>query len=325
MTEQKNNPAAVPADREIIISRVVNAPRELVWEAMTDPLHVVNWWGPRGFSTTIETMDVRPGGIWRHVMRGPDGTEYPNESVFQEVVKPERIVWLHGGTAKKTSISFVMTWTFEEVEPGKTKVTIHQVYPTAEMRNKVATEFGAIEGGKQTLERLSEHVPNVGKTSEYLIVRSFDAPPELVWKAWTEPKRLAQWWGPRVMKTPVCEMDVRPGGKYRFVMRAPDGKDYPVKGVYREVVPPSRLVFTMDCSEHAPEWHDLVDPKRGSNPNPAGEMLATVTFEKVGERTRQTVRMQLKSAAIRSNMVRMGMNEGWSESLDRLAELLANK
>jgi uncharacterized protein YndB with AHSA1/START domain len=145
--------------REIIISRDFDAPRELVWEAWTNPKHVVNWWGPRGFTTTIEVMDVRPGGVWRQTMRGPGGTEYPNQSVFVEVVKPERIVFKHGGgRAGGPGVHFQMMWTFDALEPRKTRVTIRQVYTTAADRDLVAKEFGAVEGGKQTLERLSEYL-----------------------------------------------------------------------------------------------------------------------------------------------------------------------
>src|ERR1700678_444638 len=100
MTTEKNNPPENSADREIVISRVFDAPRELVWQAMTDPLHVIHWWGPRGFTTTIEEMNVRPGGVWKQVMHGPDGTDYPNKSIFTEVVKPERLVYAHGGGKK---------------------------------------------------------------------------------------------------------------------------------------------------------------------------------------------------------------------------------
>ena len=146
-------------NREIFVSRDFNAPRELVWKALTSPEHVVNWWGPRGFSTTIETMDVRPGGIWKHVMRGPDGTNYPNQSVFKEVVEPERIVYSHGGRREGgPGVSFVATWTFEALEPQKTKLSIRMVFPSASDRDFVAKEFGAIEGAKQTLERLGEHL-----------------------------------------------------------------------------------------------------------------------------------------------------------------------
>jgi uncharacterized protein YndB with AHSA1/START domain len=145
--------------REIVISRVFDAPRELVWDAMTDPEHVVKWWGPLGFTTTIKEMDVRPGGAWTHVMHGPDGTDYPNNSVFTEVVKPERIGYTNaGGKEGAPEISFVAMWTFEEVEPGKTKTTIHMVFPTAEAREKVVKEYGAIEGAEQTLARLAEEL-----------------------------------------------------------------------------------------------------------------------------------------------------------------------
>jgi uncharacterized protein YndB with AHSA1/START domain len=162
MTAPINHPVENTANREILITREFNAPRELVWEAMTNPKHVVNWWGPRGFTTTIEKMDFRVGGIWKHVMRGPDGVNYPNESVFKEIVKPERIVYSHGGKREGgPDISFVSTWTFDAIENKKTKVTIRVVFPSAENRDFVVREFGAIEGGKQTLERLGEYLPKM--------------------------------------------------------------------------------------------------------------------------------------------------------------------
>ncbi len=145
------------ADREIVISRILEAPRERVWKAWTDPQQVVRWWGPRGFSTTIETMDVREGGVWKHVMRGPDGTEYPNRSVFGEVVEPERIALSHsGGTKGRRGVTFEATWKFEALDPQRTRVTMRSVFPTAEDRERAAKEYGAVEGGRQTLERLAE-------------------------------------------------------------------------------------------------------------------------------------------------------------------------
>jgi len=137
---------------------VFDAPRELVWQAMVDPRHVVQWWGPNGFTTTIEKMDVRPGGVWMHVMHGPDGTDYPNSSVFTEVVMPERIVYSHGGGKQGgRGEHFVATWTFESLG-DKTRVTIHMVFPTMADRDFVVKEYGAIEGGKQTLGRLAEYL-----------------------------------------------------------------------------------------------------------------------------------------------------------------------
>jgi uncharacterized protein YndB with AHSA1/START domain len=88
----KNDSTDTQGDRELVITRVFDAPRELVWKAWTDPKHIAQWWGPKGFTTRVEQMDFRPGGIWRYVMCSPDGTEYPVNGVFREVVPSERIV-----------------------------------------------------------------------------------------------------------------------------------------------------------------------------------------------------------------------------------------
>jgi uncharacterized protein YndB with AHSA1/START domain len=147
------------ADREIVISRVVDAPRELVWKAWTDPEHVAKWWGPNGFTTSIEIMDFRPGGVWKLTMHGPDGASYPNKSVFVEIVEPERIVFNHGGAREGggPGATFTATWTFA-VEGDGTKVTGRLVFPTAEARDIVIREYGAIEGGKQTLAKLADYL-----------------------------------------------------------------------------------------------------------------------------------------------------------------------
>ena len=146
------------ADREIVITRVFDAPRELIWNAWTDPKQIVQWWGPRGFTTTIHEMDVKPGGVWRHTMHGPDGTDYPNQNVFIEVVKPERIVYsLTGGKKGDRGTQAEVTWTFE-AQGNKTKLTLRMLFPSAEVREHVVKTYGAIEGGNQTLDRLGEHL-----------------------------------------------------------------------------------------------------------------------------------------------------------------------
>ena len=186
------------ADREIVISREFNAPRELVWEAMTNPKHVVNWWGPRGFTDTIGTMDFRVGGAWKHVMRGPDGAKYPNKSIFKEIVAPEKIVFSHGGGREHgPGASFTATWAFEALAADKTRVMARMVFSSASERDFVVKEFGAIEGGKQTLERLGEHLAGA-LSRPFVISREFNAPRELVWQAWTEHEHLLQWFGPKV-------------------------------------------------------------------------------------------------------------------------------
>ena len=163
----------------------------------------------------------------------------------------------------------------------------------------------------------------ISRAREFIISRAFEATPEQVFAAWTDPKLLAEWWGPHAFTNPVCDLDARPGGAYRVVMRSPEGVDYPLKGVFRQVVKPLRLVLTMDASEHPAEWHDLVKPNRAKGEtNPAGEMLTRVTFEPFEGKTRLTVRTRFESPEIRDAMVKLGMNEGWSQSLEGLGGLL---
>jgi len=149
-------------DREIVISRLVDATRERVWEAWTDPKQVGQWWGPHGFTTTTQQMDVRPGGVWEHTMHGPDGTDYPNKAIFIEVVKPTRIVFSNAGGKKGAGVHFHSTWTFE-AEGNQTRITIRMIFETATERDMVVKEYRAIEGAEQTLGRLAEYIAKRNK------------------------------------------------------------------------------------------------------------------------------------------------------------------
>ena len=238
------------ADREIVITRVFEAPRELVFEAWTNPKHVAQWWGPNGFSTAIHEMDVRPGGVWRLTIRGPDGRDYHNRIVFIEVAKPGRLVYKHEPEKESEPVSFQTTVTFAK-RGDKTEVTVQMLFPSAEAREHVVKKYGAVEGLTQTLGRLGVHLGamagatekdpktagagDVGgargsKKRELTIERVFNAPRELVFQAWTKPEHMVHWWGPRGFTLPTCEMEFRAGGSFRLVMRGPDGKDYPFQG-----------------------------------------------------------------------------------------------
>ena len=311
MTTNRNTSST--SDREITISRVVSAPRELVWEAMTNPKHVVNWWGPRGFSTTIETMDFRVGGQWKHVMHGPDGANYPNKSTFKEITRPERIVFSHGGGHEDgPGASFVATWTFEAVTPVKTKVTINMVFPTPDARDFVVKEFGAIEGGKQTLARLGEHLDSMRATDRQIIIsRVVDAPRELVWKAFTNPKHIVNWWGPRGFSTTIETMDVRVNGEWKLTMVGPDGARYPNRYVFTEIVEPGRVVLSHSGRREG---------------GPDVTTVKTWTFETMENgRTQVTFCIEFPSAAERDSGVKeFGIIEGTRQTLTRLDEHLAS-
>jgi|SRR6267142_254401 len=148
---------ALVGDREIAATRLFDAPRELVWKAWTDPAHIAKWWGPNGFTTTTYSMELKPGGVWRYVMHGPDGRDYQNKVTYLEVVEPERLVYNLGGDEDVEPVSHHVTVTFTD-SGGKTRIDMRMVFASAEARTHVIETHGAFEGLKQHLGRLKEYL-----------------------------------------------------------------------------------------------------------------------------------------------------------------------
>jgi len=148
MQSEKNS----TTDRELLITRELNAPIALVWEAWTTPEHIANWWGPNGFTNTISKMDMQPGGEWDLVMHGPDGTDYRNKSVFKEIVKHKRIVYEH-----ITGPKFTATIEFED-RGEKTYLRWHMLFETREQFIQTVKTFKADEGLKQNVEKLGKYL-----------------------------------------------------------------------------------------------------------------------------------------------------------------------
>jgi uncharacterized protein YndB with AHSA1/START domain len=144
------------ADREMILSRLINAPRTLVFDAFTDPEHIGNWWGPDGFTITTTVRDVRVGGMWRFMMHGPDGTDYPNRIVYTEIVRPERIAYNHGEDVDNDPNMFKVWVTFED-QHGKTQLTMRMLVSSAAALQEMK-KFGAQELGMQTLAKLEAYL-----------------------------------------------------------------------------------------------------------------------------------------------------------------------
>src|SRR5580658_8604718 len=130
--------------RSMIGVREFDAPRELVFSAFTDPKHLAQWWGPNGFTTTTSAFDMRPGGVWRFVMHGPDGRDYQNRITYEEIVRPERLVYRHGGEDVEP-VQFRVTVTFEDLG-GKTRLTMRGQFPSAAERDRVIAQYGADKG-----------------------------------------------------------------------------------------------------------------------------------------------------------------------------------
>lgn len=318
-------PQADPSQREIVMSRVLTAPRELVWEAWTNPRHVANWWGPRGFTTTTKRHEFRVGGYWEHVMHGPDGANYPNKSRFQEIVPLEKIVFAHGGGREEgPGATFTATWTFETVEGNKTRLTGRLLFPTPEARDFVVREFGAIEGGKQTLERAAEYVAGL-QSKPFVLSREFAAPRDLVWQAWTERKQFEQWFGPKGVKVNMVAFDLRPGGLTHYNMTLPDGKVMWGKAVYREIVPPTKLVWINSFSD---ENAGITRHPMTKEPWPL-QLLTTITFAENAGKTTVTVHWlpfdsdDDERRVFANNLA--SMNQGWGGTFDQLGNYLTDQ
>lgn len=305
------------AEREIVITRVIDVPRTRVFSAWTQPEHVERWWGPNGFTNTTREIDVRPGGVWRFVMHGPDGTDYENRILYREVVEPERLVFAHDSGVEDDPYGFVSTVLFV-AQGEKTELTLRMTFASALARQRAIDEFGAIEGGKQTLGRLAAYVETLladrGASQPVVITRLFDAPRERLWKAWTDPAHIMRWWGPEHFTSPACQVDLRVGGKYLFCMRAPDGQDFWSTGVYRELVEPERIVYT---DSFADAQGNVVPAAHYGMPGAWPDaLLVTVTLEDIGGKTRLTLLQEGIPAGEMSEMTAAG----WNQSLDKLAQ-----
>jgi uncharacterized protein YndB with AHSA1/START domain len=150
--------------RSIIGTRVFDAPRELVWQQWTDPKYLAQWWGPDGFTTSTSAFEFRAGGIWRFVMHGPDGRDYQNRITFDEIVKPERIVYRHDGGEDVEPVQFAQTVTFEDLGSNQTRMIWHGKFPTAEERKRVIETYGADKGPVQTMARLADYLAAMAKS-----------------------------------------------------------------------------------------------------------------------------------------------------------------
>ena len=306
---------SLPSDTEIVMTRIFDAPREFVFEAMTKPEHVSRWWGPRASTFAVCEIDFRPGGTWRYVVNVPGGQQMTFTGVFHEITPPGSLVCtetyvepMFGNPEWKTVLKL------EGIsDTTKTKMTSHVFHPSKEARDG-HYRSGLEHGAAETFDRLEDLLagrPTTAEASgnpmegEVEIVRIFDAPRDLVYQAWTEPEHMTQWWGPGVFTNHSCKLDVRPGGAWQIVMRSPDGTDFRCEGVYSEVVKPERLVFTNDAVDQT------------------GKQLlkgfTTVKFANEGNKTKLTLKTRVIGLVPFAPQMIRGMEAGWSQSLDSLA------
>ncbi len=178
--------------KSLLVSRLLNAPVELVWEVWTNPEHLKHWWGPTGFTNTIHQMNVVERGVWELIMHGPDGTDYRNESVFTKIIPLKKIVYEH-----TTAPKFVATITFEG-KGKQTQLTWHMEFESAQQLEQVVKVFKADVGLIQNIDRMeqhlaeeSAHIPHKGVV---IVERTFQTPVSKVWKAITNKDEMKQWY-----------------------------------------------------------------------------------------------------------------------------------
>lgn len=279
---------------EIIITRSVNAPIQRVWQMLTHLEHIQHWWGPNGFTNTILEMDVRVDGIWRYVMHGPahadgsPGMDYNNWIRYTTVTEPTLLAYDHGGDDEVHAM-FSASVTLEDLgeqSPGTTQVTLKMVLQSEAQRQQLA-EFGAIEGGEQTLARLDAYVSPTPDDKCFSISRSFDAPLALMWQAWSEPERFAQWWGPKGCAIAVKKMNFVDGGETHYSMAWPGVAPMWGKFVYGKIAPQKGFEFINSFSDEA---GDIVRAPYPGMDNWPLQVFNTLTFTEEGGKTTVTLR-----------------------------------
>ncbi len=298
------------------LQRVFQAPRTLVWQAWTEAAHLAHWWGPQGFTNPVCEIDLRPGGAIRIDMRWPQGEIIQMGGTVHEIDPPRRLVF--------TSTAGVGTDGLPLLEVRNTVLLTEQgaqtllalraevVKAAPEMAQALA---GMEEGWSQSLDKLAAHLPlaadgygfalTLPVPLEIHITRRFSAPPELVYAACTTAQHLQRWWGPRGMEMTRCEVDLRVGGGYRFVLRSPDGQEVGFNGEYRELVPGRRIVQTFVYE-----------------PIPQAWSVETLELTPIDGGTLVTGRIVHLTQEYRDGQVGAGMEAGLRESWERLEELL---
>lgn len=316
--------AARNKPNEIYLTRIYNAPVKAVWDAWTDPKKAAKWWGPRGFTITTHSKDLRVGGQWKYTMHGPDGVDYPNTTTYFEVETYKKLVYDHGASDDRPAL-FRVTVLFSE-KSGKTTMEMTMALATAEAAEQTK-KFIKLAGGNSTWDRLGEYLDeeNLGK-NVFIINRSFAAPLQKMFELWSNPEHFAKWLPPTGFRMELLKVDMKVGGGLFYMMTNDEGVTMHGRVHYREITSPNRLVYTQEfCDEQgnmsrhpfAPIWPETMLTTVTLSEEGPNETRVTVEWEPTGKITREELEAFMKE--------RGGMTQGWTGSFDKLDEYLAKK
>jgi uncharacterized protein YndB with AHSA1/START domain len=286
---------------EVTITRMLDAPADLVFRAWTEGEHLAKWYAPEGFGVARAESDAREGGAFTIVMRGLDGAEYPLWGTYTEFDPPTKLIAsaTAAGPDGTPALDSVTTVTLVDHD-GKTEMTVH------EKASALTPEAGPMLAGMevgllQTLRKLDDVVTGAVDRS-IVLSRMLEAPRERVFELWTSPEHLANWWGPNGFTLTTHEANIRPGGSWRFTMHGPDGTDYPNVIRYEEVRAPELITFV-----HGDDVGEM-PPFRG-----------TITFDAFQGITILTMRTVFQTTdELQRQVEQVGAIEGGNQTLDRL-------
>jgi len=312
---------------QIEITRIYDAPVAAVWDAWTDIEQVQQWWGPRGFTLTSHSKELKPGGIWHYTMHGPDGVDYPNKTLYHEVEEHAKLVYDHGGYDDRPPM-FRVTVLFNEITSAdgkpQTQMNMTMTLPTVEAAEQ-ARKFIKQAGGNATWDRLAEYLAKTSAGKEQFVIhRSFDAPRKVVFQMWNDPEHLSRWMPPTGSTMQILRGTIAAGQSTFFCMTTGGGDRLHGRIEYETIRPPELLVYRQQfCDENervsrhpmVPVWPET--------------MHTTVRFAEEGpDQTRVSVTWQPLGAVTTEELaafvaLRSSMTQGWTGSFDKLEEMLA--
>lgn len=317
--------AAKNKPNELYITRIYDAPVKTVWEVWTDPAHVAKWWGPRGFTLTTHSKDLRAGGHWKYTMHGPDGTDWPNNTIYYEVEKYSRLVYDHGGNDDQPPL-FRVTVEFKELKGNKTQMEMTMALATAEAAKEIK-KFIKQANGDSTWDRLAEYLEKESTGKEkFVIHRTFHTDVETMYEMWTNPEHFSKWLAPTGFNMKFIDAKMAPGSTTFYSMSDAAGNTMYGKAHYLEMEKPNRLVYTQvftdkdgNISRHpmAPTWPEKMQTTVTFVQEDAEHTRVKIEWEVVGDYTAEELDTFIKGRA--------GMTQGWTGSLDKLEDYLDKK
>lgn len=314
--------SAKSKSNEIRLIRLFNAPVQLVWEAWTNTDQAAVWWGPRGYSITTHSHDLRVGGSWKYTMHGPDGVDYANITQYLEVEECRKLVYDHGGNNEQKPL-FRVTALFSE-ENGKTKLDMTMTLPTPEAA-ETTRKFIKKAGGDSTWDRLAEYIDKQTAGKErFVINRAFDVPLEVMFETWTDPAQLALWVPPTGFEMKYIRCDIKVGGSSFYCMSGGGGMKMYGRAEYLEIRKPDRIVYKQQfCDENekvsrhpmSPTWPETMLTTVELHAEGPDRTRVCLTWEPTGGTSSEELETFIKA--------RGGMTQGWTGSFDKLEEHLA--